>query len=571
MNPTSSDSSSEIEDNMIAVNAAPKKRKAQSTNVAIMKNSIAQGLSTLLSRISGLIRDVFTATFLGATPLSDAFFVAFRVPNSIRKLIGEGALSPTFVPIFIQHYSTNKELAKRFASFVVFLLFCVSLACVIAGELFTPNLIDVIAPGFKDSEQTRSLAIALTRITLPFMITICIVATLGGILNSINLFFGFAATPIILNVTMTLFLMAGSVMFHTEAYMIAIAVSVSGVLQLIFMVYLCKKHNVMPNLKSLKAAFYDSELKSSIKTFSKRLFPILFGQGIFQINMFINGRFASFSASTVSYLYYSDRLSQFVTTIIGHTLGTVALPMLATKIAASLKDDAMKVQHKCINWAIIWGIPASICLAVLAQPITQLIYQRGDFDSTDTMFVATMLQISCISIPFFSINRIFYSCIYALHKTKIPAVIGVISIFVNIAVNLMTMESYPHYHVIIAITVAGMMEFALLALTLKFAYKFLAINWKTIETAVKTTLITLSLSSLVYAFFPLAEHNLGLFFGLAATILSTIIAYVLAIIRFDIIKYDDIDSMIKNKRHKLKIFYAPFVRKKKEGETIKKD
>ena len=258
---------------------------------------------TLLSRILGYIRDILIAIFLGASVFADAFFVAFRLPNTFRRLFAEGTFNAAFIPSYTSEKIENKEKGKKFADEVLSLLVLTLLFIIILAEIFTPQLVYLIAPGFSENSEKFNLAVELTRITFPFLIFVSISSFFSGILNSNNKFAAAAAAPIIINIILILSLIVSYFLNLNFSKQLSYGVTIGGVLQLLFLIYFTKKY--------YKFSFkFKTKLSNKTKFFFKKLLPSILSSGVTQINILVGTIIASFEASAVSYLYYADRIYQ---------------------------------------------------------------------------------------------------------------------------------------------------------------------------------------------------------------------------------------------------------------------
>ncbi|MBL0725734.1 MAG: murein biosynthesis integral membrane protein MurJ [Alphaproteobacteria bacterium] len=502
---------------------------------------IKQAISTLLSRLSGLIRDVVTAYYLGADRTSDAFFASFRVPNSIRKLIGEGPLSASFVPIFIDQSIKNKKRAREFAGTTLVVITLVGFIVATVLFIFMDSFLSLIVPGLINEPEVFATAVRLSRVSVPFMGLTCCVAVLGGITNANQSFFSFGITPMILNFSMIGCVLVFGKLFPNTAFALSFGIVLGGMLQILFMLRACQKIGMLPIIKFKNPT---SVRLATRKMFTK-LVAIVFGQGIFQINMFVDGIFASFTAKTQSYLYYSERLSQFVITLIGHTLGMVSLPMLSMYIKKNKPQEALQVQNKCISWLTLWSIPAAVSLFYLSHDIVKMIYCRGSFLTEDVFYVGNMLKITCCVIPIYAINKILYSSIYSLEKVGFAVIAGLVAVSVNLAINLLLINRIQHYYVVISSAVSAVVECAILLFVLKYKYKFLLFLKKDFVTLLIVIPVSFAVGSLSFLCFNAMPYSIWL--KLLIIIPITIFVYTVIVSLFGII---NIISLLRSvKKH----------------------
>ena len=307
----------------------------------LVKSTGTFGFYTIISRLLGYLRDVLIAVFLGTSFLADVFFVAFRIPNTFRRLFAEGTFNAAFVPSYSSELIKGKQKSNKFANDIFNLLFLGLLFLTIIIEIFMPTFVSLIAPGFIDDQEKMKVAINLTRITFPFLFFICIASFFSAILNSHNKFASAAAAPIILNVVLILVLIFSKSIGDKLVYYLSYGVSLAGLLQLFFLYHFVKKYFFLKfNLKV--------KLNNKVKFFFKKLLPSIFSSGVTQINILIGTIIASFQASAVSYLYYADRIYQINLAIAGIAIGVVILPQLSKYIQTNRKNKILLIQNKAL-------------------------------------------------------------------------------------------------------------------------------------------------------------------------------------------------------------------------------
>src|SRR5210317_1132331 len=287
----------------------------------LIKSTGTFSFFTIISRILGYLRDILIAIFLGTSFLADAFFVAFRIPNTFRRLFSEGTFNAAFVPSYSSEILKGKAKSNKFASEVFNLLFLILLV-----QIFMPAFVSLIAPGFSEDNEKMQLAINLTRITFPFLLLISLASFFAGILNSYNRFAEAAAAPIILNIILIIVLLFSKLLNDNLVYYLSYAVTLAGLSQFIFLYFFVRKF--------FKIKFdFSFKISKNVKVFFKKLLPSIFSSGVTQINILVGTIIASFQASAVSYLYYADRIYQINLAIAGIAIGVVILPQLSRHIA----------------------------------------------------------------------------------------------------------------------------------------------------------------------------------------------------------------------------------------------
>ena len=274
---------------------------------------------TLISRVLGYIRDILIAIFLGASIYADAFFVAFRLPNTFRRLFAEGVFNAAFIPSYTKENIISKTEGKKFADDVLSLLIIVLLGIIFLIEIFTPVLVYIIAPGFYENTEKFDLAVQLTKITFPFLFFVSLSSFFSGILNSNNRFAAAAAAPIILNIFLIISLIISYYFKLSYELNLSYAVTLAGLFQFLFFIIFTKFY-YKPSIN------FKIKINSKVIFFLKKLLPSVLSSGVTQINILIGTIIASFEAGAVSYLYYADRIYQINLAIAGIAIGTVALP-----------------------------------------------------------------------------------------------------------------------------------------------------------------------------------------------------------------------------------------------------
>ena len=344
---------------------------------------------TLISRILGYVRDILIAIFLGTSLFADAFFVAFRLPNTFRRLFAEGTFNAAFIPSYAGELTKSKSGADSFAKSVFNLLFIILLILVFVAEIFMPQLIFLIAPGFYQDPEKLNLAVELSRITFPFLFFICLASFFGAILNSYNKFAAAAAAPIILNIVLILALLSSKWFNIKDVVTLSYAVSLAGFLQLIILLFFVKKY--FTPILSLKI-----KIDKKIKFFFSKLLPSIFSSGVTQINILVGTIIASFQAGAVSYLYYADRVYQINLAVAGIAVGTVMLPELSKHIKNNNFKQITNLQNRALELCLFLSIPAATALVLASEQIITSLFGYGSFNSlsvTNTALALTFLHL----------------------------------------------------------------------------------------------------------------------------------------------------------------------------------
>jgi len=403
---------------------------------------------TLISRILGYLRDILIAAFLGASIYADAFFVAFRLPNTFRRLFAEGVFNAAFIPSYTEANLKSEEESKKFADDVLNFLLIILLAIVFLAEIFTPALVYLIAPGFSTDPLKFDLAVNLTRLTFPFLFFVSLSSFFSGILNSKNKFAAAAAAPIILNIILILSLFVSYFFNLNFEFNLSFAVSIAGFIQLIFLVFVTKFY-YKPTIN------FKINLNPKVKFFFKKLLPSIFSSGVTQINILIGTIIASFESGAVSYLYYADRVYQINLAIAGIAIGTVALPVLSNKIKSGDQFEINNIQNKSLELSLLLSIPAAFGLIIASIEIVNALFGYGSFKEGDILLTAKALYFFGLGIPAFSLVKILSNFFFARDNTKTPFYISVITVAVNVLISLSFFNSYGFVIIPIATSISA--------------------------------------------------------------------------------------------------------------------
>jgi putative peptidoglycan lipid II flippase len=392
------------------------------------------GLATLLSRVTGLARDMVVGYLFGAQGAADAFFVAFRIPNLLRRLTAEGALTAGFVPVFT-HYLANRGRfeAMRIAR-LTFTLTALALALVTAAGIWLADpLTRLFAPGFATDEEKFGLTVLLTRLMFPYLFFVSLVALAMGLLNSLRHFLAPALSPVLLNLSIIAAAMTLPVFFHEPVIALAWGVLMGGAAQLLLQVpYLSRfGFSYEPDF-----SFRDPAIKRLLLFMG----PGFVGAAVYQINVLVSTILASLlPEGSVSYLYYADRLLQFPLGIFAVALGTAALPSFSSLVAGGKLEELKRSLGYALGLVNFVSLPAALGLAALAVPIFALLFQRGAFDAQTTLAAADALIFFSLGLWGVSGTRVAVAVFYAMEDTKTPAFIAFLSFLINLASSLVFM------------------------------------------------------------------------------------------------------------------------------------
>ena len=426
----------------------------------LIKSTGTFGFFTIISRLLGYLRDILIAIFLGTSFLADVFFVAFRIPNTFRRLFSEGTFNAAFVPSYSSELTKGKTVSNNFANQVFNLLFLSLLGLVLLAQIFMPIFVSLIAPGFVDDKEKISLAINLTRIMFPFLMLVSLASFFSAILNSYNRFAEAAAAPIILNIVLIAVLLFSRSLNDSLVYYLSYGVTIAGLLQLIFLYFFVKKY--------FKFRFnFKFNLNNKVKNFFKKLLPSIFSSGVTQINILVGTIIASFQASAVSYLYYADRIYQINLAIAGIAIGVVILPQLSKHISQQNKKKIDLIQNKALELSLFLSLPASIALLIASEEIISALFGYGQFNESSVLNSAKALYFFSLGLPAFAMIKVFSNFFFANHDTKRPFYIALASVLLNILISLYFFKSIGFIIIPIATTVSSWFNFIILFLTIK--------------------------------------------------------------------------------------------------------
>ena len=383
---------------------------------------------TLISRILGYVRDILIAIFLGASIYADAFFVAFRLPNTFRRLFAEGTFNAAFIPSYTAVKIESKSSGKKFADNVLSSLLLILLFIVTIVEIFTPYLVYIIAPGFIENQLKFDLAVELTRITFPFLLFVSLSSFFAGILNSNNKFAAVAATPIILNLILILSLIVSYYLNLDFSRQLSYGVTFAGLVQLLFLVYVTLKYYKPDFVLNLK-------LNSKVKLFFRKLLPSILSSGVTQINILVGTIIASFQSGAVSYLYYADRVYQINLAIAGIAVGTVSLPVLSRAFKTKNLKKISNIQNKSFELSLLLSVPASFGLILASEEIVNALFGYGSFSKDDVALTAEALKYFGFGVPAFALVKILSNFYFARDNTKTPFYISMFIVTLNILIS----------------------------------------------------------------------------------------------------------------------------------------
>lgn len=423
----------------------------------LLKSLAAVSSMTMISRVLGFVRDTIVARMFGAGMATDAFFVAFKLPNLLRRIFAEGAFSQAFVPILAEYKTQQGEEATRtFIAYVSGLLTLILALVTALGILAAPWVIWVTAPGFVDSPEKFELTSSLLRVTFPYILLISLASLAGAILNTWNRFSVPAFVPTLLNVSMILFSLFLTPYFDPPIMALGWAVLVGGLAQLLYQLPHLKKIGmlVLPRINLRD---------SGVWRVMKQMGPAILGVSVSQISLIINTIFASFLvAGSVSWMYYADRLMELPSGVLGVALGTILLPSLAKTYASDDRHEYSRLMDWGLRLCFLLVLPCSLALAVIAEPLTVALFQYGRFSAHDALMTQHALIAYAVGLLGIILVKVLAPGFYARQNIKTPVKIALFTLVSTQLMNLVFIGPLKHAGLALAISLAACLNAGLL-------------------------------------------------------------------------------------------------------------
>tara|TARA_B100000963_G_scaffold253868_1_gene222440 strand:+ start:16 stop:1545 length:1530 start_codon:yes stop_codon:yes gene_type:complete len=503
----------------------------------LIKSTGTFGFYTIISRLLGYLRDILIAIFLGTGLLADAFFVAFRIPNTFRRLFAEGTFNAAFVPSYTSELIRGKEKSQKFANEIFNLLFIGLFILVLIIEIFMPIFVSLIAPGFVHESEKINLATDLTRITFPFLLFVCLSSFFGAILNSHNKFAVASAAPIILNILLIIVLCFAKSLGDNLVYYLSYSVSIAGFLQMLFLYRFVKKYY------SIKIKF-NLKLNKKIRFFFKKLLPSIFSSGVTQINILVGTIIASFQASAVSYLYYADRVYQINLAIAGIAIGVVILPQLSKYVHLKKKENIIAIQNKALELSMFLSLPAAVALFIGSEEIISALFGYGSFSEVAVNNSSRALYYFGFGLPAFALIKVFSSFFFANNNTKTPFYISLISVILNIAISVYFFKDIGFIIIPIATTISSWFNAIVLFIFLKTKnlFNFNRIFFQSLTKTITASILMGIFFNYLILFFEkdlIFDNNFKIIYLITSVLLS-LIFYLLISFIIKALKYEDI-------------------------------
>ncbi len=415
------------------------------------------GLATLASRVAGFVRDLVVAYFFGAGPAADAFFVAFRIPNLLRRLLAEGALTIAFIPVFTEVLAKKgKDEAVLLARSTFGLLGLTLLAVCALGIAFSPQVVRLIAPGFTPGGESFALAVNLTRWCFPYIFLVSLTALASGVLNSLDHFFAPAVSPVLLNLCLIFSAVWLCPRVDPPVLGLALGVILGGTCQALLQAPFLKARGV-----GLTPAW--DWRNPALRRVLRLMGPAAFGAAIYQLTVFINTILSSYLApGSISYLYYADRLIEFPLGIFAIAISTAVLPSLSRQAAAGDQEALKQTMAYGLRLTLFINLPAMAGLIVLARPLVLLLFTRGQFSLADAQATAEAVMAYGVGLWAFAALRAVLPAFYALKDTRTPMKVGAVCLLVNLGVSLALMGPLAHVGLALATSITSAVNLGLL-------------------------------------------------------------------------------------------------------------
>jgi putative peptidoglycan lipid II flippase len=495
--------------------------------MGLIRSTFTVGFFTGTSRILGMLREVLLSHIVGASMVSDAFVVAFKLPNFFRRFFGEGAFNAAFVPLFAGKLSTQgPDEAKKMAEQIFAVMAFSLLLFVLAVIIFTKPFLTLMVPGMVKTPERMELAVSFTRFTFPYVFFISLVALLSGILNSLDKFATAAAVPILLNVVMISALLCVPTYGLDPGIALCIAVFVAGFLQFSWMYFMCRHYGFTIKLRAPK-------LSADVRVVLKKMIPGAFGAGVMQINLFIDMILASYlPIGAMSFLYYADRLNQLPLSVFGIAISTVLLPILSRQWRQNKGEEAHQTQSKALEFALQLTFPASIGLAIFSYAFIHMMYGHGKFTEADVLATAPALAAFVMGLPAYVAGKVFSTTFFSLQDTKTPVKVAVFTVVLNVLLNLILMQILAHVGLALATSITAWINTLVLGYILRQRGQFIfskELLWK----LTRMLIAALMMGGVLFTIreniaYPVHSHWLEILYSFGGISAGIIVYFVLA-------------------------------------------
>ena len=495
---------------------------------------------TALSRVLGFIRDILIAKYLGSTVTSDAFFVAFRLPNFFRRVLAEGAYSAALIPVFsgvVIDSKDDHEAADFVENTMSFLLF-VTVSLTIIFYFGMQYIIQVLAPGFHSNKEAFDLAVHFGKIIFPYLIFISLVAHFTSIMNVHGRFAAGSLSPSILNISFILSLFILTPQLPSAGHALSYGVLIGGLFQFLLM-YRSVLNFYRPRIRLPK-------LNTRMKKFFSLFLPGIFGSGVIQLNIVIGTVIASFlPTGAISHIYYADRLNQLPLAIFGIAMGIVLLPSLSKVIKKNNQKEIQTTQNRSIEFCLLISLPSAVGLYILSKPIVYILFERGAFLNEDTFYTANVLSMFALGLPAYILIKVLVTFFFAREDTKTPLYVSIVSVAVNIILSLILIQSMREMGIAFSTAISSWLNvlFLYIILTLR---NNITLDSHMISRCFKTIICSIVMGIVCYylnlMLFPHLTTN-SIMINVGALILAITICKIIYMVMIFMLKVFSIDEL----------------------------
>ncbi|RAU23854.1 murein biosynthesis integral membrane protein MurJ [Paramagnetospirillum kuznetsovii] len=513
--------------------------------MSLFRSIATVGGFTMMSRVTGLMREMMIAHYLGAGAVADAFFVAFRFPNLFRSLFAEGAFNAAFVPLFTGKLTAEgREEARLFAERALAVLFVALALFVAVMEVFMPWAMLGLAPGFEATPGKMDLAVEFSRICFPYLLFISLTSLQAGVLNSLGRFAAAAATPVLLNLTSMagLWLLVGHT--PTAGHAMAWGTFAAGIIQFAWLFLAARRAGMGLSPRRPR-------LSPEVRLLFKRIVPGAVGAGVYQVNLVINTMIASMVADgAVSYLNYADRVNQLPLGVVGIAIGTALLPLLSRQLKEGAVEAAKTSQNRAMEFGLILTLPAATALMVIAVPVIRVLFERGSFGPHETEATASALVAFALGLPAYVLVKVLTPAFFAREDTATPVRVAGATMALNVALNLALAPVLGHVGMALSTALAAWFNVAALAFLLK-RRGFFAMDERLRGKAPRIIAACAVMGAALWAgklvLWPLAQGQWTALAVLAGLVVAGVLAFAVAAQLLGAASLADIKSMMRRK------------------------
>ena len=509
----------------------------------VIRSSLIYSLFTSVSRVFGFLRDIMIANFLGTGVIADIFFVAFRLPNTFRRIFSEGALNSAFVPIYTKLIKDNLIHESKKFSGSIFLIFLVASSLVVLIiEVFMPSFVAILAPGFTNDNDKFNELVAVSRIIFPFLILISISSICSSILNSHNKFALSAALPIILNITLIIALITAAYTAADFLTFLSWSVIVAGLLQIAFLIIALAREKIF--------FFFTKKIYTSyVKRFIKLFTASFFSSGLLQINILIGTIIASYESGAISYLYYADRIYQLPLALIGIAIGVAMLPSISSKIRSESFEKIHDTIEQTLVYSLLLAVPASVGIFALSEQIIAVLFERGEFNENSSLFTSKALKFYSLGLVAFILMKIYTPIFFAYENARPTLYITATNLVINTTLSIVLFVNLGFIGIPIATSISAWISVLLMNYSLH-KNNYYQISRRIIFPG--TIIIIISLIMYLYLIF--LENYLEILFNflqgyeiifLLFSVLSSILLYFILISFYKPFKYSEIKKILQ--------------------------